>query len=575
MAHSSRWESKPVRTPRPMRVICIGAGASGLLLAYKLQRSFEAFSLVLYEKNPDIGGTWFENRYPGCACDIPAHTYTWSFEPKNDWSSVYASSKEIHEYFSNFSTKYGLRKYCRTNHEVTGAFWANERGGWDVHVHDLKSNETHVDYCDILINASGVLNNWMWPAIPGLETFRGPKLHSAAWNPEVELQGKHVGLIGNGSSGIQILPAILPVVKKLTTFIREPSWVSPVQGLENRAFTDQEKADFGSSPEKLLDYRKEIEHALNSQFALFKTGSSVQKETREYMEGQMRAKLRNPSLAKLLIPSWSVGCRRLTPGVNYLESLSADTVTVVYGEISQITPTACVCSDGKEYPIDVLVCATGFNTSFKPRFPLIGPTGRNLRDEWAEEPAAYLGVAAAGYPNYFMFLGPNCPVGNGPVLIAIETQADYMLQMLDRWQTENIHSFSPKEAAVRDFVAHKDAFMQGTVWSEECRSWYKSGPTSNKVSALWPGSTLHYLEAMATVRGDDWDIEYKGNRFSWLGNGLSQTEVDDTADLAYYIRNHDDGPILSSYKRLKLLNKSGCGVKRKAANIMLQSKPNL
>ncbi|KAL2848869.1 hypothetical protein BJY01DRAFT_246093 [Aspergillus pseudoustus] len=575
MAHSSRWESKPVRTPRPMKVICIGAGASGLLLAYKLQRSFEAFSLVLYEKNPDIGGTWFENRYPGCACDIPAHTYTWSFEPKNDWSSVYASSKEIHEYFSNFSTKYGLRKYCRTNHKVTGAFWANERGGWDVHVHDLKSNETHVDYCDILINASGVLNNWMWPAIPGLETFRGPKLHSAVWDPEVALQGKHVGLIGNGSSGIQILPAILPVVKKLTTFIREPSWVSPVQGLENRAFTDQEKADFGSSPEKLLAYRKEIEHALNSQFALFKTGSSVQKETREYMEGQMRAKLRNPSLAKLLIPSWSVGCRRLTPGVNYLESLSADTVTVVYGETSRITPTACVCSDGKEYPIDVLVCATGFNTSFKPRFPLIGPTGRNLQDEWAEEPAAYLGVAAAGYPNYFMFLGPNCPVGNGPVLIAIEAQADYMLQMIDRWQTENVHSFSPKEAAVRDFVAHKDVFMQGTVWSEECRSWYKSGSTSNKVSALWPGSTLHYLEAMATVRGDDWDIEYKGNRFSWLGNGLSQTEVDDTAELAYYIRNHDDGPILSSYRRLKLLNKSGCGVKRKAANIMLQNKPNL
>ncbi|KAH0845024.1 hypothetical protein AYO21_04055 [Fonsecaea monophora] len=567
--------SQPIKAQRHLRVICVGAGASGLLFAYKLQRSFDDFSLVLYEKNGELGGTWFENRYPGCACDIPAHTYTWSFEPKHDWSAVYAGSREIYQYFNDFSDKYKLRRYVRVKHQVTGARWDEKEGTWDVTVQDLLSGKTFPDRCDILVNAGGILNAWQWPRIPGLQSFKGPLLHSANWDDKTVLEGKTVGLIGNGSSGIQILPAIRPIAKKVTTFIREPTWVSPVQGLEGRTYSREERESFARDKGKLLEYRKGIESALNSQFAIFLQNTQVQRDTRQHMQKQMSEKLHDPVLEDKLIPKWSVGCRRLTPGIGYLESLKADNIEVVYGEILSITPAGCVCDDGREHPVDVLICATGFDTSFKPRFPVIGTKGKNLQNEWAEEPASYLGIAAPGFPNYFMFLGPNCPIGNGPVLTAIEAQADYILKLINRWQTENIHSMSPKLEAVKDFIAYKDSFMSKTVWHEECRSWYKNNSASGKIAALWPGSTLHYLEAVSDVRGDDWEIEYKGNRFAFLGNGFSQTEVDDTADFAYYIRDHDDGPFLSFKKNLQALNKSGTMAGRAKLNIMVKRESNL
>lgn len=184
-------------------------------------------------------------------------------------------------------------------------------------------------------------------------------------------------------------------------------------------FSAQEKLDFATKPGVLTEYRKNIERGLNGQFGIFLRNTKTNTDTHEYMKGKMIEKLQNPYLEEKLIPPWSVGCRRLTPGVGYLESLGKDNVTVAYGEIKSISERGPVCDDGKEYPVDVLICATGFNTSFKPRFPIVGPDGRNLQDEWAKEAHSYFGLAAAGFPNYLIFLGPNCPIGNGPVLSAI------------------------------------------------------------------------------------------------------------------------------------------------------------
>ena len=280
----------------------------------------------------------------------------------------------------------------------------------------------------------------------------------------------------------------------------------------------------------------------------------------------MKEKLQNGYLEERLIPKWSVGCRRFTPGVGYLESLSKDNVTVVYGEINEITRNGCVSDDGNEYPVDILICATGFDTTFKPRFPLIGLDGRNLQEEWKEEAQSYLGMAAAGFPNYLIFLGPNSPVGNGPLLSAIEAQADYMLQLIDRYQTRNIRTFAPTQEAVNDFIIHKDNFMKKSVWTDPCRSWYKNHP-DGPITALWPGSTLHYIEALLELRIEDWDVKYSGNRFSWLGNGYSQTELDPTADWAYYIRERDDdGPATTGGKR-RLMSKSGTAKSNEGVNI--------
>lgn len=237
---------------------------------------------------------------------------------------MYAGSKEIYNYFNDFSHKYGLRRYCKTGHKVDGAVWNQEKGGYDVSILDVKSGQNIVDHCDILINASGILNAWRWPAIPGLDKYKGPILHTANWDDSIDLKGKHVGLIGNGwvvnlpsstftdntsSSGIQVLPTIQPHVNKVTTFIREPTWVSPVQGLEQHIFSEQERRDFANKPGALLEYRKGIETGLNGQFGLFLQNTTVQNDTRNYMLDQMKQKLNNKFLEEKLIPDWALGCK--------------------------------------------------------------------------------------------------------------------------------------------------------------------------------------------------------------------------------------------------------------------------
>ncbi|KIM44457.1 hypothetical protein M413DRAFT_24952 [Hebeloma cylindrosporum] len=526
-SNDEHWRSQePIHEERHLKVICIGAGASGLLLAYKLQRSFENLELILYEKNADLGGTWLENKYPGCACDVPAHTYTWSFEPNPSWSSKYAGSDEILRYFQNFTQKYDLAKYCKFNHRVSKASWNTKMGRWDVEVANLAEGTTVLDSCDILVNAGGVLNSWRWPDIPGLRDFKGVLLHTARWNPAVDLSGKHVGLIGNGSSAIQLLPAIRDLVSKITTFIRSPTWILSSSSFEQHVYSREERHAFESDPSAHLKYRKELECNGNSAFPLFIADSEVQKATFDSMVTLMKGRLQNKVLEELIIPSWAVGCRRITPGDKYLETLASDKVEVIYGGIEKITEAGCVGEDGVERQVEILICATGFDTSYKPSFPVVGENGKILSEVWAHEAQSYLGMAAAGFPNYFMFVGPNSPIGNGPLLIAIEAQADYMLKMMNRLQTENIHSFSPKPDAVQDFIEHKDAFMKNTVWEQECRSWYKSNSITGKVTALWPGSTMHYLEMIAEPRYEDWSFKYSGNRFAYLGNGRSQTETE-------------------------------------------------
>ncbi|KAG6811880.1 hypothetical protein H0H92_005406 [Tricholoma furcatifolium] len=551
---------EPIYSERHMKIICIGAGASGLLLAYKLQRSFNNFELVLYEKNGQISGTWFENKYPGCACDVPAHTYTWSFEPKVDWSAVYAGSDEIREYFESFATKYDLRKYVKLRHKVTDAAWNATTDAWDIEIEDLDTGAKIIDHADILVNAAGVLNAWRWPDIPGLHDFKGVLMHTANYDRSVDLEGKRVGLIGNGSSAIQVLPAIQPKVAKLTTFIRHATWVSPTQGFEQHVYTAEERTLFRTDPAAHLAYRKQQETAMNCLFPMFLANGDMQKSTVADMVGKMKQGLAgvDEELATKLVPRYGVGCRRITPGVGYLEGLGKENVEVVYGEIARITERGCVSgTDNREHELDVLICATGFDTTFMPRFGVKGENGRSMKEHWSKEAKSYLGMAVAGFPNYFLVIGPNSPIGNGPVLSFIEAKMDYILKFANRWQTENIRSFSPKAEAVEDFMAHKDRFMKDTVWEHDCRSWYKANSVSGKVSALWPGSTLHYMEAIGDPRYEDWEIKYKGNRFAWMGNGLSQTEVDGRADLSYYIRGSDDSVFLGRRKAMSVVNKSG------------------
>lgn len=350
-------------------------------------------------------------------------------------------------------------------------------------------------------------------------------------------------------------------------------------GMEQHVFTDDEVKLFCSDKAHHLQYRRENESRMNSAFGFLKDRhSKIQQDTRAAMTELMKARLNSVEHEARLIPQWAVGCRRLTPGTNYLETLTKPNVEIVYGGIKSITPTGVISNDGAAHNVDVLICATGFDTSFRPRFSIVGSDGQDLRDVWAEESKGYMGLAVGNMPNYFQYLGPNCPIGNGPVLAAVGTfavefvryvqslltfsqewQTEYMLHWLDRWQTENIRTFSPKLEAIDDFTAFTDAFMEPTVWKENCRSWYKGHSVTGRVSALWPGSSVHYLEAVQQVREDDWDVVYEGNRFMWLGNGFSRAEADAEGDRAWYIRAEDDSAYRSRDKRRRMKTGSHTG----------------
>ncbi|KAH0831570.1 putative sterigmatocystin biosynthesis monooxygenase stcW [Fonsecaea pedrosoi] len=564
---------------RPIKVICIGAGISGLCLAYKMMTLLDSFELTIYEKNDDVGGTWLENRYPGCACDIPAHIYTFTFDPKPDWSEYYAGSKEIHGYCRGFYEKHNIAQFTKLSHVVKEAVWDENTSKWRLEIEDRTSTPSRIfrDECDVLINGAGFLNKWSWPNIPGIETFQKPKLHSARWDASLDLKNKTVGLIGNGSSGIQILPQIAKDVAKLKVFMRSPTWISPALGgsvalqfqdehggehestsdanpgstkgnkHEQFTFTEEEKEQFRADPQAHLQFRRRIEAEMNVLTDMFINGSSTQQQMHKFMVQQMKDRMGpgNEELKAKIIPQWAPGCRRITPGDGYLETLVQPHVEPIFGEIHRLTETAVQMVDGTLHDVDVLVCATGFDTSFIPPFPVIGRGGVSMETAWKNIPDAYLGIAAPGFPNYFMTTGPQGPLGNGTILPAIETACEYFITVMKKMQEEKIRSVEPKRRATDQFHEHMSAFHKKTVWGLPCRSWYKNGTVDGEPQ-LWCGSALTYVKTIKVPRFEDYEFEYENsNQWAFLGNGKIKAfyeQVDGKPNidgLAPYIRNED------------------------------------
>ncbi|GLA09727.1 hypothetical protein AnigIFM60653_000668 [Aspergillus niger] len=503
---------EPSRSRRKIRIVVIGAGASALNFAHDIDQSTLDIELVLYEKNPEVGGTWFENRYPGCGCDIPSVNYQFSWAPSPDWTSFYSSAPEILKYFKGIADNYGLRKYIRLDHRVVGTSWDEDSEQWHVKI-QRGDNPANVfeDRCHILVNASGVLNKWKWPAIRGRETFQGPMLHSAHWDDQVELKGKRVAVIGSGSSAVQIVPTIQPN-------------------------TANQKNIFRNNPQKYLAYRKKIESELNSRFRFILNGSEEQANARAYAERDMRSKLaRRPEIADHIVPkNFAVGCRRPTPGNGYLEALCSQNTEVVSESISEITPKGIRTADGVEHEVDVIVCATGFDVSWRPSYPTIGREARSLSEQWKDIPRTYLSITVPNFPNYLIFNGPFGPYGHGSFLPITETLSRHFLQILEKMSSEGVTSFEPKEEAVADFFEHHRKFMPRTAWTSPCRSWFKQGTVDGEVM-MWPGSRIHFFETMKQPRWEDYHLRYTTtNRFGYLGNGFAAREFDGS-DMSWYL----------------------------------------
>ncbi|KEF57047.1 uncharacterized protein A1O9_07237 [Exophiala aquamarina CBS 119918] len=568
--HTVQGSPAPIFSPQHVSVVCIGAGVSGIALAIEMHQKLQNFDLCIFEKNSDIGGTWLENRYPGCACDVPAHAYTYTFEPNPEYSQYYVGSEEIHQYLTKVVEKYGVRKYIRFNHKLVSAVWSNERGQWDLELEAASNDGSRRPQIvkrssNFLINASGFLNNWKWPEVPGLHDFAGPLIHSADWQKDQELAKKTVAVIGAGSSGIQIVPALQPKVGKLYAFIRSPTWIPPSQGFvdpingghdpTNLIYTDEDKKRFREDPKYFLEYRKTIESNLNRIIDMFFKDSPRQAGARQEFAKIMRARLGgNEAIASKLIPQHSVGCRRLTPGQGFLEALIERNVEVVTSEIQRIEAEGLVTADGKLHKVDAIICATGFDTSCRPRFRLVGDEGIILNELWDKSDCieAYLAMAVPGFSNYLMFIGPNAPISNGTLIPVIERQASYMSSMIRKYQRQHIKSFSPLARATRLLNQRHQQRLQRFVWTDSCKSWYKNGQREGKVIGPWPGSSLHYFEAISEPKFEDWWYSYwesKGDSgieppgsgmWEYLGNGYTMLEAEDEksggkGDLAWYL----------------------------------------
>lgn len=500
-----------------------------------------------------------------------------SWAPNPHFPSFYTGGEHIYEYLKEVAEQYKLRQYIKLSHKITGANWIEKRQKWQVQIvatdgrelvvsdgqtTDGAQGDAFIEECDVFVNASGAYNNWRWPTIPGRESYRGEMMHSATWPKADYTAGRTVTLIGNGSSGIQILPTILPNVEKVYVMLRSRTWVTPAlanrfagENGANKIFTDEEKAAWSSAPETYYAYRKEIENELNVRFRLYLKDSQAQKMGREGTKKQMTSRLSaKPELVDELIPSFPVGfvsgflpqicaeltlhrCRRPTPGSGYLEALCSPKVEIVWGEIDCFNESGLETASGRQIDSDTIICATGFNMGFVPRFPIVGLGGRDLRQVWTDElPAAYLSVTVSGMPNFFVMMGPQSPLGHGSITGSVEAVTKYVRKLVYKLQTEAYSSVVPTAAVSRAWLAHALKWMEKTVWVENCASSFKNGSAGRTVVSLHPGSRLHYFDLLGSPRYEDFAWKTLSDDplslFAWLADGFTAAETHQVGDLS-------------------------------------------
>ncbi|EEP79143.1 predicted protein [Uncinocarpus reesii 1704] len=535
---SEHMVNEPFPERKSFKIIMLGAGAAGIDFLHHARLAFKDdpdVEFVVFEKNQDVGGTWLENRYPGCACDVPSASYQFPWYPNPDWTMYYSPSKEIWEYFRRIVDKEGLMKYIKLRTTVAHAAWQETKSKWVLHLVERNDKDEVVkkwdEECDVFLSGAGILNAWKWPDIPGLHSFKGRIFHTARYEEGFDLKGKRVAVIGSGSSGVQTVAAIYNDVSRLFTWVRTPTWITAGFGQN-----EEQKATWRAHPEKYRKYRKMIEDELNGRFRFVLRNSKESDEAKLFAFNEMRSKLGdNTRLKSKIIPqTFNVGCRRPTPGNGYLEALVGPKTTCYTEDIGGITPHGFLTADGTEVEVDVIICATGFDTTFRPRFPIIGLDGKNLADRWADRAESYISLSVPQVPNYFMYSGPYSPLAQGSILPLLTLFSNHFIQIIKKMRKEHIRRLSPKESAMRDFVEHASLYLQRTAWADDCSSWFKQGKKDGNL-IIWPGSRLAFFDLIKEPKYEDYEIEYwSKNRWGYLGNGFSTVEFNG-CDISHYL----------------------------------------
>jgi cation diffusion facilitator CzcD-associated flavoprotein CzcO len=447
------------RAGRPPIVI-IGAGFSGLGMAIELKRA-GINDFVLLERAAEVGGTWWENTYPGCACDIMSLLYSVSFEPKNDWSRLYPQQQEILDYLRHCADKYGITPHISFGTEVTGAEYDDETGTWRV----FTAGTEHPITARALIAGMGPLHLPKIPDISGLERFRGKVFHSAEWDHGYDLSGKRVAVIGTGASAIQFVPQIAPTVARLHVFQRTPPWVLP-------------------KPDRPL---AAAEHRLMRK-----------------VPPHLRRQIPDPGLRQQLVPDYTIGCKRILVSNDYYPALTRDTVDLVTDPVKEIGEDWILTGDGTRRQVDAIIFGTGFHVADAfDNAHIVGANGLKIQDAWRDGIEAYLGMAVAGFPNMFLLLGPNSGLGHNSMVFMVEAQARYVRQCIQLLERDGSRQIQVRPEVQREFNRTIQGRLREAVWGAGgCMSWYLDENGVNR--AAWPGSTVSYWLRTRRMRRSDY-----------------------------------------------------------------------
>jgi len=480
---------------RSLRFIVVGAGMSGILAVIRLREAgYE--DITVYEKAARPGGTWRENTYPGLACDVPAHLYTYSFEPNPDWRERFASGSDIQRYFEGVAERHRVYECVRFNEETTRCEF--RAGRW--HVRTRRGTE---DVADVVIAATGVLHHPSYPDIPGLDSFGGACFHTARWDHGVTLAGKRVGIIGTGSTAVQIVSAIVKEVGRLELFQRTPQWILPI---DNFAYSEEERRTYREQPEKLRKLRDDLQQSFSRWFtnAVIDADSPQLVEIERMCRENLEQNVHDPVLREKLRPNYRAACKRLIMSPDFYAAIQHPHAALVTEGIERIESRGVRTRDGQLHELDVLVLATGFRADrFMRPAEVTGRDGVRLDDVWAQRPSAYLSITIPGFPNLFMLNGPNGPVGNFSLIEIAELQFDYVLQLIALLRDGRAREVAPRQTALDGFEAERVAAARHTVWTTGCKSWYLD---DRGVPASWPFTIERFKDEMARPRLEAFEL---------------------------------------------------------------------
>ncbi len=486
----------PTEENRATRVLIIGSGFSGIGMAIALRRH-GITDIVVLERAATLGGTWRDNRYPGCACDVESTLYSFAFAPNPGWTRTFAPQPEIEAYLHGVAESHGVVPLIRFQEEVTGARWDAGAQRWTVR---STSGEWRAE---ALVMANGALSDPVLPGLPGLSSFAGPSFHTAQWDAHAVLEGKRVAVIGTGASAIQVIPAIQPIVKRLVVSQRTPAWVLPRFDREVPAWlrTLHARAPFS---QRLVRALQHLKH--ETLFLPFRH-SSVRRVAEALVGLHLKHQVRDLTLRRALTPHYAIGCKRLLLSDDYYPAMTRPNVTLVTHGAVRVEPDAIVTADGARHEVDVLIHATGFRVTDPILAPaIVGRAGRSLADVWQGSPQAYMGTTVAGFPNLFMLGGPNTGLGHSSVIMMAEAQFAHVLGVLDLVARRGGGTAEPSGVAQARFVEWMDASLATTVWLRGgCTSWYLDRTGRN--STLWPFGVDRFRRTVTRVRAADYVID--------------------------------------------------------------------